>query len=47
MFNMASRDPFPDFVKGYPKLAAKMEIEPEASIFRRIGASNAQNLLCF
>jgi hypothetical protein len=44
---MASRDPFPHIVKGYPKLAAKMEIQPEASIYRRFGALNAQNLLYF
>ena len=32
---------------GYPKLAAKIEILPEAAIYRRFGALNAQNLLYY
>jgi hypothetical protein len=32
---------------GYPKLAAKIEVLPEAAIFRRFGALNAQNLLYY
>ncbi|KAH7371655.1 hypothetical protein BKA66DRAFT_590642 [Pyrenochaeta sp. MPI-SDFR-AT-0127] len=44
---MATQDPFPDIVVGYPKLAAKMEIQPEVAIYRRFGALNAQNLLYF
>jgi hypothetical protein len=42
---MASTDPFYKIVKGYPKLAAKIEIQPEIAIYRRFGALNAQNLL--
>jgi hypothetical protein len=44
---MSSVDPFPDVVVGYPKLAAKIESLPEAAIFRRFGALNAQNLLYY
>jgi hypothetical protein len=44
---MASQDPFPHIVVGYPKLAAKIEILPEVAIYRRFGALNAQNLLYF
>lgn len=44
---MASHDPFPSIVTGYPKLAAKMQVQPEIAIFRRFGALNAQNLLYF
>ncbi|OAL45423.1 hypothetical protein IQ07DRAFT_624468 [Pyrenochaeta sp. DS3sAY3a] len=44
---MASQDPFPHIVIGYPKLAAKIEILPEVAIYRRFGALNAQNLLYF
>jgi hypothetical protein len=44
---MSSIDPFPDVVVGYPKLAAKIESLPEAAIFRRFGALNAQNLLYY
>ncbi len=44
---MAAFDPFRDIVTGYPKLAAKIEIQPEAAIYRRFGALNAQNLLYF
>ncbi|EUC43052.1 hypothetical protein COCMIDRAFT_101848 [Bipolaris oryzae ATCC 44560] len=40
-----SHDPLQEYVVGYPKLAAKMEILPELSMFRRFGALNAQNLL--
>jgi len=42
---MVAPDPFQNIVVGYPKLAAKMEIQPEVAIFRRFGALNAQNLL--
>ena len=42
---MVSNDPFQGIVVGYPKLAAKIEIQPETAIFRRFGALNAQNLL--
>lgn len=44
---MTSFDPFPDIVVGYPKLAAKIEILPEAAIYRRFGALNAQNILYY
>ncbi|KAH8702836.1 hypothetical protein GQ44DRAFT_732716 [Phaeosphaeriaceae sp. PMI808] len=44
---MASQDPFSSIVVGYPKLAAKFEIQPEVAIYRRFGALNAQNLLYF
>ena len=44
---IVSRDPFPDIVVGYPKLAAKIEIQPELAIYRRFGALNAQNLLYY
>ena len=44
---MAATDPFTDIVIGYPKLAAKFEILPEAAIYRRFGALNAQNLLYY
>ncbi|CAO2647111.1 Nn.00g080330.m01.CDS01 [Neocucurbitaria sp. VM-36] len=44
---MASQDPFPNIVVGYPKLAAKIEIQPEVAILRRFGALGAQNLLYF
>src|SRR5688500_7611181 len=40
-------DPLQSIVIGYPKLAAKTEIQPEFSIYRRFGALNAQNLLYF
>jgi hypothetical protein len=42
---MASNDPFHEIVIGYPKLAAKIAVQPEAAIYRRFGALNAQNLL--
>lgn len=41
----ASHDPLQEYVVGYPKLAAQIEILPELSMFRRFGALNAQNLL--
>ncbi|KAH7548991.1 hypothetical protein J3E72DRAFT_410348 [Bipolaris maydis] len=41
----APHDPLQEYVVGYPKLAAQMEILPELSMFRRFGALNAQNLL--
>jgi hypothetical protein len=44
---MVSIDPLPDITIGYPKLAARIEIQPELSIYRRFGALNAQNLLYF
>lgn len=44
---MTTNDPFPDVVIGYPKLAAKFEVLPEASSYRRFGALNAQNLLYY
>ena len=44
---MTTFDPFPDIVIGYPKLATKIEILPEAAIYRRFGALNAQNLLYY
>jgi hypothetical protein len=45
--DMAGVDPFSGIVVGYPKLAAKLEVLPEAAIFRRFGALNAQNLLYY
>ena len=44
-YPMGSIDPFGDAVIGYPKLAAKIAVQPEAAIYRRFGALNAQNLL--
>ncbi|CAN9389878.1 unnamed protein product [Alternaria alternata] len=44
---MGSPDPFCHSVTGYPKLAAKIAVQPEAAIYRRFGALNAQNLLYF
>jgi hypothetical protein len=44
---MATRDPLHDIVIGYPKLAAKMQLQPELAIFRSFGALNAQNLLYY
>jgi hypothetical protein len=44
---MPSNDPFPDLVIGYPKLAAKIGILPEAGMYRRFSALNAQNLLYY
>jgi hypothetical protein len=44
---MAGTDPFSGIVVGYPKLAAKFEVLPEAAIFRRFGALNAQDLLYY
>ncbi|KAF3000788.1 hypothetical protein E8E13_005629 [Curvularia kusanoi] len=44
---MPPTDPFPDLVVGYPKLAAKIGILPEAGIYRRFSALNAQNLLYY
>jgi hypothetical protein len=44
---MRTFDPFREIVIGYPKLAAKIEILPEAAIYRRFGALNAQNLLYY
>jgi len=39
------KGPLDELVTGYPKLAGHMEIEPEATIFRRFGGLNARNLL--
>ncbi|OAL06557.1 hypothetical protein IQ06DRAFT_209913 [Phaeosphaeriaceae sp. SRC1lsM3a] len=44
---MAATDPFSDSVIGYPKLAAKFGVLPEAAIYRRFGALNAQDLLYY
>jgi hypothetical protein len=44
---MACRDVLDHVVVGYPKLAAKIEIQPELAIFRRFGALNAQKLLYY
>ncbi|KAH3917014.1 hypothetical protein HBH56_051130 [Parastagonospora nodorum] len=44
---MLASDPFPKSVIGYPKLARKIDIQPELAIFRRFGALNALNLLYF
>jgi MoxR-like ATPase len=44
---MASLDPFRHITIGYPKLAARIEVQPELSIYRRFGALNAQNLLYY
>lgn len=44
---MAATDPLSEFVLGYPKLAAQMDLQPETSMFRRFGFLNAQNLLYF
>jgi hypothetical protein len=44
---MTVTDPLSEFVLGYPKLAAQMELQPEISMFRRFGFLNAQNLLYF
>jgi len=42
---MTSVDPLENLVAGYPKLAGKMELQPEISVFRRFGALNSRNLL--
>ena len=44
---MRTFDPFSEIVIGYPKLAAKIEVLPEAAIYRRFGALNAQTLLYY
>ncbi|KAF7449413.1 hypothetical protein Ptr902_03331 [Pyrenophora tritici-repentis] len=44
---MAPYDPFHDITIGYPKLAARTEVQPELAIYRRFGAMNAQNLLYY
>ncbi|OAK97991.1 hypothetical protein IQ06DRAFT_357127 [Phaeosphaeriaceae sp. SRC1lsM3a] len=41
----ASADPLANITTGYPKLAARIEIQPQLSIYRRFGALNAQNIL--
>jgi hypothetical protein len=42
-----THDPLHEIVVGYPKLAAKMELQPELAIYRRFGALNAHNLLYY
>jgi hypothetical protein len=42
-----STAPLSSVVVGYPKLATKIELQPELSIYRRFGALNAQNLLYY
>jgi hypothetical protein len=37
--------PLDAYVKGYPKIAARMSLIPETAMFRRFGALNALNLL--
>jgi hypothetical protein len=32
------------YVKGHPKIAARMSLTPETAMFRRFGAPNARNL---
>lgn len=44
---MATPDPFQNITIGYPKLAARTEVQPELAIYRRFGALNAQNLLYY
>jgi hypothetical protein len=41
------KDPFHQFIIGYPKLAAMMELQPKLAIYRQFGALNAQNLLYY
>jgi len=38
-------NPLADYVIGYPKLAARMAMRPETSIFRKFSTLNARNLL--
>ncbi|KAF2261205.1 hypothetical protein CC78DRAFT_546846 [Lojkania enalia] len=45
MREMAHYAPLQDVVVGYPMLAAKMELQPEVSLYRRFGGLNARNLL--
>lgn len=45
MASPTTRNPLDELVTGYPKLAGKMELEPETAIFRRFTALNARNLL--
>jgi hypothetical protein len=45
--DMSFLDPFNDRPIGYPKLAARTEVQPEIAIYRRFGALNAQNLLYY
>ena len=42
---MSNADPFHDLVPGYPKLAGRMGVMPEITMFWRFGALNACNLL--
>lgn len=42
---MTATDILKDEVKGYPKLAAAIELFPELGIYRKFGALNSLNLL--
>lgn len=44
---MKAHDSLAELVVGYPKLAAKFEIDPDLAIYRRFGALNALNLLYY
>ncbi|KAI8934454.1 hypothetical protein NX059_009185 [Plenodomus lindquistii] len=44
---MSAQDPFHGKLPGYPRLAAKIGLQPESAICRRFGALNAQNLLYY
>jgi hypothetical protein len=44
---MTPVDPFRHITIGYPKLAARTEVQPELAIYCRFGALNAQNVLYF
>ncbi|KAF2732877.1 hypothetical protein EJ04DRAFT_535811 [Polyplosphaeria fusca] len=44
---MAPEDSLRSQVTGYPKFAAKMELQPEIAIFSRFGALNAKNLMYY
>jgi hypothetical protein len=42
---MAPRKPLERKIRGYPKLAGKIGLQPELALFRRFGALNTENLL--
>ncbi|KAH7390763.1 hypothetical protein DE146DRAFT_766817 [Phaeosphaeria sp. MPI-PUGE-AT-0046c] len=44
---MTSADPLANITIGYPKLAARIEIQPELSMYRRFGGLGSQNILYF
>lgn len=44
---MKTHDLLAELVVGYPKLAAKFEIDPELAVHRHFGALNALNLLYY